>query len=186
MTIKNTDRLLIALFIGYILVCLFGCNASKQATKHYNKALNKDTATVAALCDKYFPAVVVKSDTVTYFDFIEIECPPAEDGVKTIPIITKIDPDKLPKNDKAKIVNSKVPVKTDSGKVIIPVPKTTITDTKKSTAEVKACEGEKEKLTKEKDKQKDGKETWRTIALTAIGLLGIIIWLFIQEKRKRP
>ena len=69
-------RLLTSIAVAIIL--LLSCNPVKQATKLTNKALSKDSATVAAITAKLWPCVTVKSDTAyNYYDTtLMVDCPP--------------------------------------------------------------------------------------------------------------
>lgn len=77
----------------FAIIVFAGCNAVKQATKHTNKALRADSATVVKIVRKIAPCVttyidtttevevVQQIDTMVWFDTIKVQCPDSA-GVK--------------------------------------------------------------------------------------------------------
>ena len=68
------------LLIAAALICLcLGCYTPNKADKAIKKASEKYPGKLANACQKSFPCITVKADTIykenTEYDFIEIECP---------------------------------------------------------------------------------------------------------------
>lgn len=89
-----------------LTISLFGCYTPEKANKALNKAYNKQKTEVAKFTRDKFPCIVTASDTIynTEYDFVEIECPDQQDGVKDTVYLTKNDKTKIVQKTKDKTI----------------------------------------------------------------------------------
>lgn len=126
-----------------LTISLFGCYTPEKANKALNKAYNKQKNEVAKFTRNKFPCIVTASDTIynTEYDFVEIECPDQQDGVKDTVYLTN--------NVKTKIVQ-----KTKDKTIALPQKTITIIQKVEDSAKLyvlqtanKDCSAKVEKLT---------------------------------------
>ncbi len=180
---KNFRTIIIGLILGSIL--LWGCDASKQAQKAWDKGMSKDTGVMAFNCTQAFPVKLTdtKDSTSIFYELIEVECPPADSnnsvsntGTDTHPNTVNPSPYPTLSGKKKVTVWVKVPVyhhyitsyREDSAKIRVAVDR------------MKASEAKNVKL---QDKV-ESKIMWLKIFGTAILVFGLVLFLLLKKEKK--
>lgn len=165
-------------YFGMLIMLMIGClscNTAKQATKHYNKAKDKNIVTVATLARKDWPCITTKKDTtITYRQgktdtliesrVVYADCP---DTARNAPKNSII---KVPVN-----VPYKVYIK-NTDTVYRDITKSVEDSSKIFTANQRTAEAEKRA-----DKVEAGRNTWRVVSLLFIGLFVLAMILIVKK-----
>lgn len=170
------------------LLIIASCTTAKKVPVKLDKLNSKFPGTVAAWVAEEYPLLEVSSDTVKTLEYIVIECGDIYDPVEEdTPFLIEIDDDKKGvknKNGAAKPSDNKVKLKPGES-VSIPSTQTNITTTKKSSAEVTACEENVISITKAKDKEIRKERMLKNIFVglsIALAILSAIL-LFLTRRK---
>ena len=141
-----------------ILLLLSGCLTSRKAEKQLDKIQAKFPSMLPTLCDTLYPAITTSTDTLVFYDWLEVPCP--EMGTDTAIAVTH------PTTGK----------KTVTVKVKVPIYHITIT--KESTAKIKIVETRIQKF--------ERIVKWKTTAIWVLLSLflvsGFLNWYLIRRK----
>lgn len=162
-----------AIIAAVLILSLFSCKTSEQL---YNKAKVKDIVKVAELARIDFPCTTTKIDTTrsvdTLYDFIEVECPPANDYQADSNGKKPNTPTKVKPNIKTVYIPRYVETvrieksKEDSAKI-----KTMYAEIQKAAAIIVAERKLSEKYKAESDEQRKAKNWWRKWCLITWGVI---------------